>query len=396
MYSTLTMALPRPIIMLKVNLMTMLKQCRTFSSLGSYVVDLRSDTLTKPTPQMREAMKNAVVGDDVFGEDPTVNKFQEMCASVLGKEEALLMPTCTMANTSSVLVHCSGRFSEVILGEDSHIHKYEVAALAQLAGIQGKCVPNLPDGSMDIQDIEACIRPIDDVHQPWTKVICLENTHNRCGGKVLSLDYIKQVKDLAQQHSLLLHLDGARLFNAATALNIPVSDICKNADSVSVAFSKGLCCPLGSAVAGSKDFIAMARRARKALGGGMRQAGVIAAPMIVALETMVDRLSEDHSRAYRLAQGIEEMAGNPICNVDLKGVQSNIVMINLLGKVTPVQFSERLKMVTEEERKSLKQGISVLMLPFSRTQVRYVTHNDVKDEDIERAIKKLQYVIETL
>ncbi|CAL1545184.1 unnamed protein product [Lymnaea stagnalis] len=232
-----------------------LNAIRCLSSSSVSVIDLRSDTLTKPTQKMREAMKNAVVGDDVFGEDPTVNELQDVCASVLGKEASLLVPTCTMANTASVLVHCSGRFQEVILGEDSHMHMYELAGLAQLGGIQGRSIRNLPDGSMDLEEIEAKIRPVDDVHQPWTKAICLENTHNRCGGKVLTMDYVKKVKDLAKKHGLVVHLDGARLFNAATVLKVPPSEITQHADSVSVAFSKGLCCPLGSIMAGSKDFI---------------------------------------------------------------------------------------------------------------------------------------------
>ncbi|BFZ18034.1 hypothetical protein BsWGS_21073 [Bradybaena similaris] len=295
---------------------------------------------------MREAMKNAVVGDDVCGEDPTVNKLQEVIADMLGKEAALLVPTCTMANTASVMVHCNGRFNEVIVGEDSHMNLYEVAGLAQLAGIQGCCVPNLPDGTIDLAKVEAKIRPMDDDHQPLTRAFCVENTHNRCGGKVLPLEYLRQVQLLGHKHNLNLHLDGARIFNAAVALRVPVADIAQYFDTVSVAFTKGLCCPIGSIIAGPKGFIDLARKARKALGGGMRQAGVIAAPMLVALEHMIPRLAEDHDRALRIATAVSSLQGNPVCSVDLSGVHSNIVMINIHGKVTPLQFSQRMRDVS--------------------------------------------------
>uniref|UniRef100_A0A0B7ALH4 Aromatic amino acid beta-eliminating lyase/threonine aldolase domain-containing protein n=2 Tax=Arion vulgaris TaxID=1028688 RepID=A0A0B7ALH4_9EUPU len=360
------------------------------------VVDLRSDTVTKPTEKMREAMKNAVVGDDVYGEDPTVNKLQAVISEMLGKEAALLVPTCTMANTASVLVHCNGRFNEVILGEDSHMYLYEVAGIAQLAGIQGCSVPNLPDGTMDLDKIEAKIRPLDDDHQPFTRAICIENTHNRCGGKVLPLDYIQKVQALAQKYKLLLHLDGARIFNASVALKVPVSEIAQYFDSVSVAFTKGLCCPVGSIIAGTHDFINLARRARKAMGGGMRQAGVIAAPMLVALEDMIPRLSEDHERAFRIAKAVNTRLGNPICRVDMDGVQSNIVMIQFDGDITPSQFSQRLQKVTDKERKSLGQSISVLMSPYSPTTLRYVTHNNINDSDVEKVIRKFYYVLEEM
>ncbi|CAG5122710.1 unnamed protein product [Candidula unifasciata] len=360
------------------------------------VIDLRSDTVTRPTGKMREAMKNAVVGDDVCGEDPTVNKLQEVTADILGKEDALLVPTCTMANTASVMVLCNGRFNEVIIGEQSHMNLYEVAGLAQLAGIQGCCVPNLPDGTMDLGQVEAKIRPVDDDHQPLTRAICIENTHNRCGGKVLPLEYLKEVELLARKHNLLLHLDGARIFNAAVALRVPAADIAQYFDTVAVAFTKGLCCPVGSIIAGPKSFINLARKARKALGGGMRQAGVIAAPMLVALEQMIPRLVEDHDRAFRIATAISSLQGNLVCSVDLSGVHSNIVMINILGKVTPLQFSRRMQEVTDEEKRSLGQSVSVLMWPYSPATVRYVTHNDVSEADVDNVIAKFLYVIEEL
>ncbi|KAK7003121.1 low-specificity L-threonine aldolase 2 isoform X1 [Biomphalaria glabrata] len=369
---------------------------RCFSSLDVNTVDLRSDTVTRPTAKMRVAMKNALVGDDVYEEDPTVNKLQETCANLLGKEAALLVPTNTMANIASVLVHCNGRFNEVILGEDSHMLMYEVSGLAQLGGIQGRSVANLPDGTLDLKAIKSKIRPMTDVHQPWTRAICLENTQNRCGGKVLTVDYVQQVQKLAKDHDLSVHLDGARLFNAAAALKVEAKDFAQHVDSVAIAFSKGLCCPIGAVMAGTKDFIAQARRTRKALGGGMRQAGVIAAPMLVALEETLPKLREDHEKAYRIAEAITAMKGNSICSVDIKGVQSNIVMIDILERVCPLKFIDRMKQVTDKEKKSLGQSISVLMTLFYERKVRYVTHQDVSHEDVDKVITKLQYVIEEL
>ncbi|GFN78448.1 low specificity l-threonine aldolase [Plakobranchus ocellatus] len=366
------------------------------STLSTKVVDLRSDTLTTPTPKMREAMKNAAVGDDVYGEDPTVNRLEEMAASILGKEAAVLVPTCTMANTAAILVHCDGRFNEIICGDQSHIHVYEVAAIAQFGGVQSRLVTNEPDGTMNIQKIMEKIRPRNDEHQPWTRAICLENTHNRCGGKVISLDYMRQMRELSFENNLVLHLDGARLFNAATALKVPPADITQYCDSVSIAFSKDLCCPLGSVVAGSNDFIAMARRARKALGGGMRQAGVIAAPMIVALEEMVGRLEEDHRKARTIAQAVDAMGDNPVCKVTMSGVHSNIFLLELDGVITPEEFSKRMTEVTEHEQKSLGQVCTALMFPFSSRTVRLVTHNDITDHDVDLVCKKLQYVIEEM
>lgn len=367
-----------------------------FSSSSTPVVDLRSDTLTTPTPKMREAMKTAVVGDDVYREDPTVNRLEEMAASVLGKESALLVPTCTMANTAAILVHCDGRFNEIICGDQSHIHVYEVAAIAQFGGVQSRFVHNQADGTLNLQEIQEKIRPLDDDHQPWTRAICVENTHNRCGGKVLSLDYMKQVRELSLQHNLALHLDGARLFNAATTLGVAPSEITQYCDSVSTAFSKGLCCPLGSIIAGSKDFIALARRARKALGGGMRQAGVVAAPMIVALEEMVGRLAEDHRRARAIAEAVNAMGDNPVCQVTMSGVHSNIFLLELDGMVTPEQLSQRMREVTEQERKSLGEVCTALMFPFSSRTVRIVTHNNITDHDVGLVSRKLQYVIEEM
>ncbi|MFO7918622.1 MAG: GntG family PLP-dependent aldolase, partial [Anaerolineae bacterium] len=254
-------------------------------------VDLRSDTVTLPTPAMREAMYKAELGDDVYGEDPTVNKLEEMAAERFGTEAALLVVSGTMGNLVSLLAHC-GRGDEIILGDKAHTFLYEAGGVSALGGVHTYTVPNLPNGMLDPDDVERAIRAEGNPHFPHSRVICLENTHNRCGGRALSPSQMGTIREVAEGHDLAMHLDGARIFNAAVALDIDVKEIAAQTDSLQVCFSKGLAAPVGSIVCGSADFIAEAHRARKIVGGGMRQAGIIAAAAIVALEEMVDRLAE--------------------------------------------------------------------------------------------------------
>jgi len=268
-------------------------------------IDLRSDTVTWPTEEMREAMAHAEVGDDVYGEDPTVNRLQEMAAERMDKEAALFVPSGAMGNLAALLAHCQ-RGDEVILGDLAHPYMYEGGAMAALGGIQPRTLRNQPDGTLLLEEIELAIRE-DDPHYPITRLIALENTHNRCNGVPLSTNYIRSVGDLAKKYKLKLHIDGARIFNAAIALGIPAEQLVAPADSITFCLSKGLCAPVGSVLCGSKEFIAKALRERKRLGGGMRQAGILAAAGIVALEKMVDRLAEDHERARRLAAGLAEI-----------------------------------------------------------------------------------------
>ena len=270
-------------------------------------VDLRSDTVTQPTPEMREAMARAEVGDDVMGEDPTVNRLEAMAAEKMGKEAGMFVPSGTMGNLSAVLAHC-GRGDEIILGNLAHTFLFEAGGTAALGGVHSFTIPNQPDGSLRLEDIRAAIRP-DDPHDPVSRLILLENTHNRCGGTVLAPDYLAQVGAFARETGLLLHIDGARIFNAAAALGVPVSTLTAEADSVTFCLSKGLCAPVGSVLCGSRKFIYRARRIRKQLGGGMRQAGVLAAAGVIALEKMTSRLSEDHRRARALADGLAGVAG---------------------------------------------------------------------------------------
>lgn len=331
------------------------------------IVDLRSDTITQPTPAMRKAMADAKVGDDVFGEDPTVNRLEEMVAERLGKEAALFVASGTMANMVSLLTHC-GRGSEVILGDQSHIFFYEQGGAAALGGIHSRQVPNQPDGKLDIHDVEAAIRT-DDIHFPRTRLILLENTHNRCNGSPLDVDYMHSVGKIAGSHGIKVHVDGARLFNAAITLGTKVRDLAAEADSVCICLSKGLAAPVGSVVCGAKDFVSEARRVRKVLGGGMRQAGVLAAAGIVALTEMVDRLKDDHSNARRLAEGLAGMDG---LSLDPDCVKTNIVYF----EITRIDMQSQLL-----AEKLNTQGIR--LLPNGPSRLRAVTNYHVTSDDIE-------------
>ena len=333
-------------------------------------IDLRSDTFTKPTPAMLAAMFRADVGDDVFGEDPTVNRLEAVAAERLGKEAAVFVASGTMGNLVCLLAHC-GRGDEVILGDQSHTYIYEQGGSSALGGIHPRPLFNRPDGTIALDAMEAAIR-VPNQHFPPTRLICLENTHNRCGGAVLTVDYMRSVGELARAHGIALHLDGARLFNAAVALGVDVKELVADADSVTFCLSKGLAAPVGSVVCGSSEFVAQARRARKVVGGGWRQAGVIAAAGIVALEQMVDRLADDHANAKRLAEGL---AGLPGIVLDAATVQSDIVIFELhRSDLTPGELVERL----------WQEGVKLMAIGGLR--LRAVTNYHVTPEKIERAL----------
>jgi threonine aldolase len=333
-------------------------------------VDLRSDTVTQPTSSMRRAMAQADVGDDVYGEDPSVNRLQEMAAEMVGKEAGLFIPSGTMGNLAAVLTHC-GRGDEVILGNKSHTFLYEAGGISALGGVHSHQVPNQPDGTISIEDICSAIRSDDD-HFPRTRLICLENTHNRCGGVSISQQYTAAVGEVARQHNLSLHLDGARIFNAAIDQGVTAAELARPVDSVTFCLSKALCAPVGSVLCGSKDFIARAHRIRKQLGGGMRQAGILAAAGIVALETMVDRLGEDHIKAQRLAQSLSEI---PWLILDPNTPQTNMVFISM---------DERIPMDAEMAASRLAQQ-KVLVGVVGERRFRLVTHYWVEEDDILRA-----------
>ncbi|GAC1541134.1 MAG: low-specificity L-threonine aldolase [Herpetosiphon sp.] len=338
------------------------------------MIDLRSDTVTHPTPAMRAAMANAEVGDDVYGEDPTVNRLQEVAAELLGKEAALWVASGTMGNLVSLLAH-GQRGDEIILGDESHIFNYEQGGASALGGLVFHTIPTLPTGELPLASIEKAIRHRDNPHYALPGLICLENTHNRCGGTVLSLDYMRQVKALAAQHHLPLHLDGARLPNAAVALGVPMQQITSLVDTVQLDLSKGLAAPVGGVVAGSRGFIARAYRARKAVGGGMRQAGVLAAAGILALTEMHERLHDDHANARFPA---ERLGNLPHINLDLSTVQTNIVVFRLHGNDwTP----ERLTAALHEH--------GVLIGGFGDDRLRMVTHYGIERSHLETTLKVL-------
>ncbi|KAM9538007.1 uncharacterized protein ACIB01_012213 isoform 2-T2 [Guaruba guarouba] len=361
--------------------------------LSPHVVDLRSDTVTQPCPAMRRAMARAAVGDDDYGEDPTVNELQRLVAGILGMEEALFVPTVTMANLIAVMCHCQRRGAQVILGRDSHLHVYEHGGVAQVAGVHSQALPDLPDGTFDLELLELTIcEAHGSRYHPRPELVCLENTHSSAGGRVLPLAYLQQVRGLADRYRLQVHMDGARLMNAAVAQNVEPARITQHCDSVSLCFSKGLGAPAGAVLAGRRDFVAEAWRMRKLLGGGMRQAGVLAAAALVGLEHMGVKLRRDHDNAWRFAEGIQEL-NLPLCSVNLMAVETNIVMVNISGGCpSPAELCEHLRAVSEEELAKTGHAVSILLFPWSAHTVRAVWHCDVSARDTELAKKKLEFV----
>jgi threonine aldolase len=333
------------------------------------IIDLRSDTVTQPTAEMREAMAEAPVGDDVYGEDPTVNALQELAASMLGKEAALFVPSGTMGNLSAILAQCA-RGEEVIVGNVAHTFLMEAGGMAALGGIHPLPLENQADGTLRLDDILEAIRP-DDPHYAVTRMICLENTHNRCRGAALSVDYGHQVRTLADEHDLLMHLDGARLFNAAASLGVDARELVEPFDTVTFCLSKGLSAPVGSMICGPADTLQKVYRARKILGGAMRQVGILAAAGIVALNTMVERLPEDHARAKRLA-GLASAVPGLVLEA---APTSNMVYITLEDNVPHSG---------EQFRNGLRDA-GLLIGKVSDRRFRMVTHAWVDDSDIESA-----------
>ncbi|MFQ5838660.1 MAG: GntG family PLP-dependent aldolase [Thermoplasmata archaeon] len=336
-------------------------------------IDLRSDTVTLPTKEMREAIATAELGDDVFGEDPTVNRLQEVAAENMGKEAGLLVTSGTQGNLVSLMAQTRPG-EEVILEAESHVYNNETAGLTRVAGLLPRPLPGR-HGVISGPQLEEALRP-SDVHFARPSLVCLENTHNAAGGTVITVNQMREVAKVAREHALGVHVDGARIFNAAVALDVPPSALASEADSLTFCLSKGLCCPAGSVVVGTQEFIEEARRARKMLGGGMRQAGIVAAAGLVALERMVDRLAEDHTNARLLAEGIARLG---TVDIDMKSVQTNIVIFDVspLG-ISSSDFASRL-----EER-----GLRVTTK--GRTRVRCVTHYGIERAHIKRALEILQ------
>ena len=335
------------------------------------MIDLRSDTVTQPTPEMREAIARAELGDDVYGEDPTVNRLQELAAAMMGKEAALLVPSGTMGNLAAMLTHCA-RGTKAMVGALSHTNLYEAGGASALGGIVLTAVHNTEAGELDLEQLRLELATTNDAHFAQPSLVVLENTHNRCGGAPVKLSHMAEVADAAHRRGLPLHLDGARIFNAALALETTAREVAGVADTVSFCLSKGLACPVGTMLCGSKAFIAQAHRTRKMLGGGMRQAGVIAAAGIVALTTMVDRLVEDHQNARALAQGLGLVAG---LNVRPAENRTNMVMFEVDGDAkTAARFAAAMK----------ERGV-LMSSPYTST-FRAVTHYGITRADIDRTV----------
>jgi len=334
-------------------------------------IDLRSDTVTHPTQAMRSAMATAVVGDDVFGEDPTLNDLEARAAEKTGKQSAVFVPSGTMGNLISVLSHCS-RGDEVILGDRSHIFLNEVGGMSALGGVHPHIIPNNDDGTLPPDIMEEAVRH-SDIHYPPTRLICLENTHNYCHGSPLTPEYMQEVADFANRHSLKIHLDGARIFNAAVALNVEVSLLVQHVDSVMFCLSKGLSAPVGSMVCGTEKFIWKARKLRKMVGGGMRQAGHLAAAGQVALENQVERLKVDHQLAQELANGLAGVTG---VELNLRQVKTNIVFFRL--NHPKVKHDDLLNHLESQE-------IKILMIEPGI--FRAVLHREISEDQIIRVVE---------
>ena len=360
----------------------------------SVTVEMRSDTLTKPTEEMRHAILEAEVGDDVYGEDPTVNSLQEKAAKMFGKEAALLVTSGTMGNLICLMIHGNSRGSEAIVGDHSHIVIFEQGGISQIAGMHSRQVKTYSDGTLDLVELESKIRTDpNDPHYPITRVVCLENTHNVMGGRVIRPEYMEKVHQLALKYNFKIHVDGARIMNAATALKLPPSELLKYADSATTCLSKGLAAPIGSVIMGSKDFIAQAVRMRKLLGGGMRQAGIIAAPGIIALEKMSQRLHIDHENAKKFAEKLVELQPLGI-QIDTSTVDTNMVMFTILPTTGTVE--KFLDLLNTPLDKPGGEYIIKMFESGKNNEVRAVFHYQVSAADVDKAIEKIETVLKVM
>ena len=336
------------------------------------MIDLRSDTVTLPSNEMKQFIMDSPLGDDVYGEDPSVNLLQKKIAKIFNKESALFVPSGTMANLISVLTHCN-RGDEVILGNKSHIFFYEAGGISAFGGVHSHQINNNDDGTININDIVNAIRKKGDDHFPKTKLICLENTHNACYGSPINTDFFNEVKNIANKHNISIHLDGARIFNAAIALNKSVDELTKDCDSVSCCLSKGLSAPVGSVILGNKKFISKAKSLRKALGGGMRQAGLIASAGIFSLDHMINRIKDDHSNAKILASELNLIKN---LEINLNQVHTNIIFLYNRDKTLSNQ-----NLLLSLEKNNIKIDYK------GNSKFRLVTHSGFRKEDINAVIK---------
>jgi threonine aldolase len=339
-------------------------------------IDLRSDTVTLPTQEMLEAIKNAELGDDVYGEDATVNKLQEIAAEKMGKEAALLVPSGTQANLISLMSNCN-RGELVLLEAQSHIYWYEVGGISAIAGLFPWPIEAF-NGVFEPEQIEDAIRPAN-IHYPKPSLVCVENTHNRYGGTIVNPKHMEQINEVANKHQIKVYMDGARIFNSAIALDVDVKEFAKHVDNLMFCLSKGLSCPVGSLIVGSKDFIEKAKKIRRVLGGGMRQAGIIAAPGIVALQTMIERLREDHENARILAERLSKVSG---IRIDLRNVQTNMVMFDL----DPIFDCGSLLFKLKDK--------GILGLSTGKNRIRFVTHRGIEKEHLEKTAVEIEAILD--
>ncbi|CAI8002214.1 Probable low-specificity L-threonine aldolase 1 [Geodia barretti] len=361
------------------------------------VIDMRSDTVTRPTEEMRVAMFEAEVGDDVFGEDPTVAELEKKAAELLGKEAGLFVASGTMGNLAAMMSHCWSRGEEVLAGDQSHVVLFEQGGAAQIGNFFLRTVRNLPDGTLDLEELRSKLQPegkvAGDPHKTMTRLIVVENTHNMMGGRVIRPEYMDRLAELIRGLGIRIHVDGARLFNAATALGLPPAELVKHADSVTICLSKGLSAPAGSVLVGTAHFISRARRVRKSLGGGMRQVGVLAAPGIIALEKMSQRLEIDHNMAKFLGRGLVSMSDLGV-DLDLEAVETNIVFFGLQrSDMTAEDFVARL----EKEGVANGDRVIVKMLPArvasGEVKVRAVLNHHVTHQGVECALIRIREIL---
>ena len=345
------------------------------------IIDMRSDTVSQPTEEMWRAMADAEVGDDVFGEDPSMNRLQERAAEMLGKEAGMFTASGTMSNLIATLTYCH-RGDEVIMGDQSHMFWNESAGVSAMAGAQPRLVPTDEQGRLDPGDVEAAIRPKGNIHYPPTTMVCLENTHNRCSGAVLTPEDTSKVAEVAHAAGASVHVDGARIFNAAVALEVPAEALVRDVDDVTFCLSKSLSCPVGSVLCGTREFIDDARRWRKMVGGGMRQVGVLAAAGLVALDTMIDRLADDHANARQLARGLANIDG---LSIDPEKIQTNIVIFKVDPSVATAQ-----ELLSALDREGVKAGS-----PMPQ-HIRMVTHRQIDSADIDEALSRTSKVVKGL
>ena len=354
----------------------LLRQRRLKGGESPTIIDLRSDTVTKPTEAMRLAMAEAAVGDDVFGDDPTVARLEMEMATLFGKEASVFVPSGTMGNLIAVGVHCEVRGSEFICGNLSHIHVYEQGGLSTLMGAHPRPIVNRNDGTLDLEEVRNAVR-VDDQHFPVTRVLCIEQTHNKCGGRVLPLEYIDRCGELAREHKIALHIDGARIWNAAATLGVAPARCVTAADSVSVCLSKGLGAPVGSVILGTKTFIDKCRRLRKACGGTMRQAGVLAAAALMAMKEIHPVIHLDHLRMSELAAGLGKLDGVKV----QRPVQSNICFVHF-AKELSVNY------IVTELRK-----YNIIVIPWVGNSIRMVTHHQINQAAVSSVVRALQIII---